>query len=190
MLEFAIDGHDGSAKTPILEGVRDALVASGITVATEALFHRMNEQRGEEIYPLWAFDEGADVLVELFQTLEAQVVDRSYASGADVLLWDRHWMTVLVETIDRPSVRRLTSLPPMFFIEAPPSKTKGCQRFSYELGWTASDAKVEEYYRRYLDLADRLEGLVLKRYLVTERRQDLTPIIQDVVAIILSRMET
>ena len=97
-MEFAVDGHDGAAKTPILEGVAQRLRLQGYSVKTVALFHQANVLvSGGEIYPLWGSVDSTLWAIALLEShlLEAQTACLTH--GDDILLYDRHWMTVMVE---------------------------------------------------------------------------------------------
>ena len=115
--------------------------------------------------------------------------DEASRHGADVLLFDRHWMTILVEIDDRRLLRACwEDMVPTFFVSAPPAKTKACDRFSYALGWTSSDERVEYYYQRYLEIVRRYPQHLLGTYDVLHKRQPLDPIITDIVGKILETL--
>lgn len=188
MLEFAIDGHDGAAKTPILQAVEQQLVSAGLRVWRCAPFHIANAQHGGDVYPLWAHDDSTRQLLERLRDVLAGERRLAQEENAQVLLFDRHWMTILVEIDGRQAVGSLwVDFVPTFFVQAPPSKTKACDRFSYDLGWTSSDERVDYYYHRYLDIARRYPQFLLGQYEVVHKRHPLDPIVTDVTQKILDR---
>ena len=189
--EFSIDGHDGAAKTPIAEGVKAQLEASGLRVKLCAPFHLANDcVPGGEIYPYWETDEKAQEAIDLLKNLIANFRRECQEEKIDVALYDRHWMTVFAEIEGRPTQAHWTNFVPTFFIEAPPEKTTACSRFSLEIPWTTSIDQVERYYHRYLLLAQRYPKHIVDRFTVTDKRQPLTPIIDAICTHILTSRKT
>lgn len=189
MQEFAFDGHDGAAKTPILEGVAAQLSSCGLRVSTFAPFHAANAFIGSEVYPMWEQDDSAFALLAILRSLIFWARNEAEETSADVLLFDRHWMTILGEIHGRHRFRHeWYDFIPLFFIQAPPSKTKACDRFSYAFGWTSSDAMVKYYYQRYFEIARRHHQFLLGQYEVVDKRQPLEPIITSVTGVILDRL--
>ena len=66
---------------------------------------------------------------------------------------------------------------PTFYIDAPVSKTIDCSRYSPEVPWTSSAAKIEEYRTRYRELSDEYRHFIRAKYLVTSRDMPLESII-------------
>lgn len=190
MLEYAIDGHDGSAKTPILDGVRAALQAHGLKVHTVAIFHVVNARvSGGEVYPMWEQDESASEAVRMLKIAVEEARQEARNAGADVLLFDRHWMTVMVETMFRPTQGLWDDFLPTFFIEAPPSKTMACDRFSHDIPWTTSDRQVFVYYALCLAIAKMYAEHIVQTHLVEHKQTPIEPMISDITAHILDDVE-
>lgn len=199
-LQFAIEGHDGAAKTPVLERTCAALREKGHAVEVCAPYALANERLAGEsvrdVYLLWA--AGGREARRGFELLSG-IVESARARARGVLLFDRHWMSVLrclevatgLPAAERDALaeRWRAAAPPTFFLEAPPSMTRQARRFTRDAPWTATDAALDEEYRAWLRLLEAHPAPIVGRYRVEDRAQDLAPIVADVTAKILSALE-
>ena len=179
MLEYVIEGHDGSAKTPIAGGIKNNLTALGYQCKVYSPFHIANSLIDEDdIYVYWKTGR-EKTAVELLQKVIHSIRTQNF--HLDVLIFDRHWLTVLGEIDDHENLRNLwADFPPTFFIEAPIHKTLDCKRFSYETLWTSSNEQVEYYYHRLLNLAQKYKQYIIDQFIVETRIQPLDPIINSI----------
>jgi len=186
MREFAIDGHDGAGKTPVIERVTHLLTAAGARVYIAAPLQEANRHAaGGQIYSLWERDETAVQAMQLVSSAIRSAREEATEQRCDVLLFDRHWLTVMAEVADRPIGSLWTDFVPLFFLTAPPSKTMACQRFSFDIPWTSSKEKIAYYYARYLQIAERYGMHVRRTFSIERRDTDLTPVVEQIVADIL-----
>jgi len=187
-IEFAVDGHDGAGKTPIVLATKVALEASGLRVAVASPFHLANALlTGGEIYPLWADDMTAPRAIELLQRVIREARQRAVDERADALIFDRHWMTVMVEIHGRPHEGLWNDFIPTIFVRAIPEKTEGCARFSSFIPWTTSPSQVRDYHARFLAIADSFPKHIFGAFDINERHVPLEPIAECITATILAR---
>ena len=123
--------------------------------------------------------------------LEETIQDIKTAnSELDIILYDRHWMTILSETDHRPKLKYYwTNFIPTIFAEATIEKILMCSRFSFDIPWTKSREQVEKYHQIYLHLAKKYQENIYDKFLVTDKSQDLTPIITSVSETIIKTYE-
>lgn len=87
MYKFAIEGINGSGKTPAIEHVRSGLESEGLSVAVFAPFHMVRTVGNvPDIFPLWQ-DEPERAIDLLHQTLDAIEVDVA-TSKPDIVIYD------------------------------------------------------------------------------------------------------
>lgn len=185
MLEFVLEGHDGAGKSTVLRGVSETLTSHGFTNEVYAPFHMVREQIPEkDIYPYWnngMAEEALDLLREVIRSIRRG----AQTSRPDVLLYDRHWMTIFSEIDGTNLATEWDDFPPTFFLEAPPSVTKAHKQFSYEVPFTTSDEQIAGYHRKFLGLAEKYSVHLAGRFYVATKTQDLTPIVNRMSKIIM-----
>jgi predicted ATPase len=180
MLEYVIEGHDGSAKTPIVDGVKNRLERAGLVVEVCAPFQVVNNQIEEEdIYLYWQNDEMTTKALELLSNAINYARQKAKDNGADILLYDRHWLTIVGE-IDHRNKFEWEDYRPTFFIEAPVEKTMDCKRFSFAIPWTSSVEVITDCYDKYLVLAEKYSEHIVQKYRVEKRTQPLGGIIDSI----------
>lgn len=185
---YVIEGHDAAAKTPIAEGVVARLQRAGLKAVVVAVFHLAKDQLGHDVYDLWQSEGRAVQAITLLKELLRQHTDEARRAGCDVLLFDRHWMTVLTEIRTSPRLMEEWGgdYPPTFFIQTSPEKTLAAKSRKPELPWLKSEETVRDYHGRYLALAREFSGSILQTHSVPTRDTDLRPIIQHIAAKILA----
>jgi thymidylate kinase len=186
MLEYVIEGHDGAAKTPIANGVKKELEKENLTVIVRNTFQMANALLNHDIYHLWQNDDNAELAVNLLKLVVNNIRQEAQEKNADVILYDRHWVTVMGEIQGRESLQDQWSyFPPTFFIGAPIEKTLECSRFSYEIPWTSSNEVIEQGRQKHLQIANKYQEHILGTYEVKTKDQPLNPIINDITRKIL-----
>jgi hypothetical protein len=210
--EIVIEGHDGGAKTPVACRSAEALRSMGYRVGIYAPFQLVNEafaieeaaRRGVavetmsradilacDIYNLWSTRNGAARAIERIRKIIAHSRQEALEMALDLIIWDRHWITVLTQIYQDPTLLPLwDDFPPTVFLEAPMGKTLDCVRFSYDVPWTDSDDAIRKSYDLFLEIVHRYPQHLLARYRVETRTQDLSPIVADIVRLTYNRVLT
>lgn len=92
--EIAFEGIDGAGKTTVIELVKSQLQQDGLTVVSAAPFVRAAELLGRDTYPMWKDAVQSHLALKSVKLAVYEARENAEDSGADVLLWDRHWMTL------------------------------------------------------------------------------------------------
>ncbi len=185
MIEFVIEGHDGSAKTPIAEGVRDKLDELGYSVSLYEPFQLVKEKIPEEdIYFYWG-DGRAKEAVNIIKGMIQEIRDNN---KANIVLYDRHWMTVFSEIDSTPLVNGWVDFPPTFFLKVKPEITRQRNKFSYDIPFTSNNQQIQGYFNRYNQLAEKYSEHIVGNFEVLKNRIDLTIPIDLIVNCILKRL--
>lgn len=95
--EIAFEGIDGAGKTTVINTIMDKLTADGTVVVTSAPFREASELLGHDIYEYWSDPCRAVGALSALRSVVLGARQRANVAGADVLLWDRHWMTLWQE---------------------------------------------------------------------------------------------
>ncbi len=101
---IAIEGIDGSGKSSVVSAITEALTAEGLHVRTFATFRIANTELGHDIYDLWADDRTAKIGIEVMRHTLGVCETIAAKDGADVVIYDRHWMSVMTEIDNRPNL--------------------------------------------------------------------------------------
>jgi hypothetical protein len=190
MLEFALDGTDGSAKTPICEGVLSELTRKGIKSTSFDPFQEVRKLIPEsDIYPYWK-DGRAETALHLIQQVVEQCREDSLRKGIDVLLYDRLWLTLFTEIDDTPLASQWNHFVPTFILTAPREIIVKRPGFSYGLPFSSSDQMLDDYHSKYLTLSKKYSSPIFGSYEINALRVDLRPIIKDITTKIVSRIGT
>ncbi len=92
MKTLAIEGINGSGKTPTIELIRGRLEEAQLKTIIAAPYHLVRDKlEVPDIYPLWETDPSLAVSL-LHETLN-EIELEANSDKADVLIYDRHWMT-------------------------------------------------------------------------------------------------
>lgn len=187
MKEFSIEGHDGAAKTPIAEQVKEKLQHLGLAVELYAPFHIVKDKIPEkDIYFYWGDNEKTKQAISLLSEIVNSLRKNAIQRGVDIILYDRLWLTIMVEINTRPELSELwTIFSPTFFITCPPEKTINSKRFSFQVPWTSSKEQVQDYYDRYNEVAQKYSKYIIEQYRVEAREQSLEPIVDSIVSHIM-----
>ncbi|NCU37648.1 hypothetical protein EOL96_01115 [Candidatus Saccharibacteria bacterium] len=92
--EIAFEGIDGTGKTTVINKISHRLEGEGVVVATAAPFARANELLGTDTYDLWTDPVQRHIALRAVKQATREARADADSIGADVLLWDRHWMTL------------------------------------------------------------------------------------------------
>ncbi len=190
MKEYAIEGHDGSAKTPIAEQVKAKLLGTGISTEICSPFQIVNSRITEpDIFVYWSTPESAKKGIQLLETVIDEAREQARVRDTQVVLYDRHWLTILrcLQIVPQTAKQRIdwNTFLPTFFIEAPPEKTMDCKRLSSQVPWTANRSAIETEYFAFLSLAEQYSSHICSRYRVESRTQPLGPIVNSITNYIL-----
>ncbi|MDB5185042.1 MAG: hypothetical protein JWN38_850 [Candidatus Saccharibacteria bacterium] len=104
IITIAVEGIDGSGKTSVVEALAEQLEAEGLHVATYAPYRITNERLGSDVYKLWQSPDTASQAITEVQQTFAECETLAAEEGADVIIYDRHWMTALTEIRDQPEL--------------------------------------------------------------------------------------
>ena len=173
--EFAIDGHDGAAKTPIAKRVSSRLQKIGYNAEVFEPFIEVNRHLGENIYPYWK--ENPKFAMELMSL----ALDKSVSSDLDIVIYDRHWLSIVVQLLGTAFERQWEKFVPTFYMQAPIEKTISCDRFSWDIPWTSSRKQLQNWIDSYNIASKRYSGHILGTYVVSTREQPLEPIEHDII---------
>ncbi len=179
MLEFAIDGHDGAAKTPIARRVSSRLQKLGYNVKVVEPFIEANCHLHENIYPYWK--ENPKFAMELMNS----VLDKSVLSDLEIVIYDRHWLSVVVQLLGTVFEKQWERFVPTFYMQAPIEKTISCDRFSWNTPWTRSRKQLQHWIDSYNVVSKKYSKHIIGKYMVSTREQHLEPIAQDMIQKIL-----
>jgi len=178
MLEFAIDGHDGAAKTPVARKVSVVLQRLGYRTKVFEPFIEANRRLGKNIYPYW--QENPQLAVELMES-----VLREPTAPLDIVIYDRHWLSVIVQLFGTVFETQWMRFIPTFYMQAPIEKTISCERFSWDIPWTRSLEQLQYWIDTYNTVSKKYSQHVMGTYVVSTREQPLEPIEGDIVQKIL-----
>lgn len=103
--QIAFEGIDGAGKTTTIAIVKRMLEQDGAQVQVAAPYREATEQYGD-IYAMWQDKLRVGMAVRAVTEVIDDAQARAIANGADVLLYDRHWMTAFAE-IDSNSAAKL-----------------------------------------------------------------------------------
>lgn len=107
MREIAIEGLDGAGKTTIAHNLAQQYTQEGLHTLVASPYRLAQEKSGEELYPLWGTDEGAARAIDHIKNALAAIREEAHQEQADVLIYDRHWVTAFTEIASRPLEREL-----------------------------------------------------------------------------------
>jgi thymidylate kinase len=102
MKEIAIEGLDGTGKTTIAHELAELYEHEGVLVVVSSPFAEAKKVHGGEFYHLWKDDSGALYCIHLLKDRIQHQREKAAESSADVLIYDRHWMTAFSEISTRP----------------------------------------------------------------------------------------
>lgn len=169
---LAIEGIDGAGKTSVATKLSSQLEADGYRVKVFAPFRLVRAHIGDDIYPMWREPETARIAIkalpEVFDECEAEARE----ANADIIIYDRHWMTALSELANRPElVADWSSFIQTALLRVPISTA--IKRCSNDLDepWMAVN-ELERYSIRYQALARQYGMYMLGIY---RSDDDVTP---------------
>jgi len=206
-MEWVFDGGDGAAKSPIIERVALKLATHGIATKVFAPFALVNEalqrSKAAELGVAWAeltprqkleadcywFWQQPPPEPQRGLRLIKQAVQRARRSvkNGETILWDRHWLTVMLSVGSSAELRRLwgEDFPKTFVLQSPPAMVMSLRRYSPHVEWTSDRARILETNRNVRVCAREFRQHVVGSYRVLRRSQNLAPIVEDISAKIL-----
>lgn len=102
---IAIEGIDGTGKTTVARELAELLKQQGINTAVCAPFRLANEKIGEDTYVYWRQEDTAKLAIGAIHAVLENCEEEAARDGVEVLVYDRHWMTVHAEIHDRPALQ-------------------------------------------------------------------------------------
>ena len=102
--EIAFEGIDGAGKTTTISIVKRMLAQDGAQVEVVAPYREAAAHHGD-IYEMWQDKVGVGLAVRAITEVIDDAHARAIANGADVLLYDRHWMTAFAEIDDNGAAK-------------------------------------------------------------------------------------
>lgn len=102
MKELALEGIDGAGKSTVADLLQERLAQDGIVADVCRPYYEARELLGQDLYPLWASDDGSMAAIGTLHTITATARDKAHEAKADLILYDRHWMTAFTEIGDKP----------------------------------------------------------------------------------------
>jgi hypothetical protein len=206
--EFAIEGHDGAGKSTVIKAVISELEQLGLSVQRARPFFEVNQRRiithliNQGITPSELpvsetakifFDNKLDVYYSWSSPAGAMqaITELSAALGVcrltalekkpDVIIYDRHWLTVHTELRDKSLPPELWSdVVPTFFIGTPPERT--LQNRTGAGAYTSSEEAVLRYHRLFVETRDSFITNIVGDYNVLTNEQPFTPIVNSITA--------
>lgn len=150
MIEIAIDGMDGSGKSTIIKETKKSLVAEGYTTEIYAPYRLANQRILEDdLYTYWSDGRAGEAL----NIVQDTIIDCRDRSNADIILYDRHWMTAFTEIHGTEHVNDwYVSMVPTFVMNAPPTTIKARRQSTLDDELTSSDVLLADYSKRYENL--------------------------------------
>ena len=92
---IALEGIDGAGKTSVCNALAGHLSVEGYRTQVYAPFRLANERLGEDIYNLWFDINSCLTAICLLKDVIDDCENNARREGADVVVYDRHWMTAL-----------------------------------------------------------------------------------------------
>lgn len=150
--EIAFEGIDGAGKTTVIELVKDQLEQEGLTVVSAAPFVRATELLGRDTYPMWKDHMQSHLALKSVKLAVHEARSVATEAEADVLLWDRHWMT-LWSDIEHDACLKTewkTDFPPVAFLRLDAATARR------RIGETHEPWATDVELGRYAGIYDRL----------------------------------
>ena len=150
----AIEGIDGSGKTTVGNKLAELLRADGLKAVTFAPYRLANERLGEDIYAMWSNPQSAKAAVAVLRQVFDDCEVQADAENADVVIYDRHWMTAFTEISTNPELvgEWGDMFVPAALLRVEPSVATERQANDASAPW--SDASSQEQYASlYKDVA-------------------------------------
>lgn len=189
MKKLAIEGINGAGKTPTLAHVQALCETDGLVADQYAAFHLVRDKIDEpDIFNLWA-DRPQLAVRKLHETFDEIEAD-ARARQLDVLLFDRHWLTVFTQAETNPAINDYWGdrFVPTVLLTSPTNHLRRLSERGYKAQWLQQDEL--EYYRQLYDtLYDRHTENFLGRFVVSSSTQDLRPVAQELYSLITDMKE-
>lgn len=93
----AIEGIDGSGKSTVARELAHVFESEDLQASVYAPFRLANQELGEDIYPLWRKSKTAKAAITVLKKVLAECETEASDNKDDIVIYDRHWMTVFTE---------------------------------------------------------------------------------------------
>ncbi len=183
---LAIDGINGSGKTPCIDRVVTELTQEELNVQTVAPYHMVRKKLTlEDIYPLWESNpaEAVSLLHDTIDEATAQARDNK----TDVLIFDRHWPTAFTQAYRVPNINELwgNNFVPTILFTSPPTHAQRIAQRGYTAAWLQAES-LEQYRQRYQHIYAMHPEHFIGKFTVKSSLQDLQPIASHIIHLISS----
>lgn len=165
MRKVAIEGLDGSGKTTVSHALAEHFTAQGLHTRVVSLYREANAEFGSNLYDLWVDPTHApDAIRHLKDTLE-RIETEAVASEVDVLIFDRHWMTIFTDIVDDPELVRLwgDAFVPTAYLRVQPEIARQRAVNDQHEPWMTPEA-YSQYQQKYEGLCRQFGHAVLGVY--------------------------
>ena len=183
MRTIAIEGINGSGKSPAIDLIVQRSSKVGIFAKAYAPYHLVREKIDEpDIYPLWRERpcEAVKLLHETIAEIEADARDQRL----DLLIFDRHWLTAYTQAERNPCIAELwgdTFVPTILFT-SPLEHTLRLSQRGYTMSWLQAE-NLTNYLELYETLYQRHRQLFIGKFTVSSSTQNLSPIADQIISI-------
>lgn len=177
---IAIEGIDGSGKTPTISLVNQQLGEAGMKVANFAPYHlAKNRNKGKDIYSLWSTNPtlAVKLLHEVLEETESQISQ----INPDVVIYDRHWVTAFSENDEKEHVSNLWGdlFVPTFMLTSPLEHTLRLGKRGYSEPWM-QDSSLAHYHKKYDEIFEQHPEKFVNKFTVTHSHMNLEDIAQEI----------
>lgn len=104
MKQLALEGLDGTGKTTVAHALAEHYNAQNMPARVVAPYHIANERHGGDLYHLWQTEAGALEAVHQLKQVLREETAKAEQDGVEILIFDRHWMTLFVDIDKYPNV--------------------------------------------------------------------------------------
>lgn len=184
---LAVEGINGSGKTPTIRYLKSLLNSHNISTGIYAPYHLVKAKIDlPDIYPLW--EQEPEWAVSLLHEVMDEAESDAKANDHDVLIYDRHWTTAFTQAEKNPVIKTAWGerFVPTILFSSPLSHAKRLANRGYSAEWLSLDS-IKYYINLYEQVAKQYPQLIVGRFSVSSAAQDLhiiaTQIFQTVIDI-------
>lgn len=186
MRKIAVEGINGAGKSPTIEKIVRDLRDADLATESFAPFHLVRSKLDiPDIHPLW--QANPELAVKLLHDTIDEVEKEADQKNLDVLVYDRHWMTVLAQQHQVTDITELWGdrLVPSVLLTSPLAHSLRLTERGYSAPWLQVDT-LEFYTKEYDRLYFENSHLMIGHFVVESADQDLQPIANNIVEQIIN----
>lgn len=162
---ICLEGIDGSGKTTAALELQKQLALENVTATIKTPYKVARELLGYEIYEMWRQKNGAKVAITTLKNAIALCEEESNIENADVLIFDRHWMTAFTEIVHDQELINLwgnTFVPAALMVASPIVATRRLTN-ARESPWSMIDSQIH-YDNLYREISRKYPQSMLGLY--------------------------